>query len=1303
MSIARTAPGKYELQDLVCIELVLRFGKEAVGRFVVEPKGGEDGALFTAGATPQHYEIQGKGAAGQVSLAELALWLTHFPEHGDSNMLLERLLADPVRHLVIVASGRVADALDPLVAPANWRGQPLSAPPATLAQLLLATFRASPIEGQAAKDLGVRRSAHHARIAAALKKAQLAKILRRIVIIERATTTTVTSWIGDHLKRLGVPDDSLDDAINRLKANVGLRRNGTDDLAATLFAQIERDTPASVRPAYYVSRGDEADWVNLLRTGYALLLSGVTRSGKSFAARWVAAEFEASGFRIEEFTTLEAAERYLLDPAGGGRIAIVDDPLGGAHPVSDPDRQLQRLSALLPRVKPARRLIVAQGRERLLETAAASDLAALTHHGHRWADLGRRSPGFLADLWAELADLHGVAEPLRSAMEDAVRAEAVWLEPGSLDYLANLPEAATGTMTVDAAARAASIDAVSLSHALNLEAKSRDLLPALAIASEPQAPAPWSEIAFVCGEGGDTKPSRADKLGMMIVIGGPSRSATPLPDYDAVPVLDLAATDDLDRLERRHILTTDAAGRSGFTHPFYHAAAAACFRNPGPAAAAAMLSMHERALFARDVNTARAAARSLDRLLENAGSRSGVADALFRRAEDGLESLYPAVRDLCFAFLMRHTAQADPVLDGGLARAVHAVSSVELESLEWINGEAMFPVSGEIRDDALVRGIIGPKHAAVAAILGPLAVAGGSALTPEAAAEAMLYFKRNGEDMARGHIANLLAYDEAVIRAEAVKAWLRRPRDDDEDILARIFADTHPLVARRALGAGIAGYQASSTYRQKIILSGLSGMAVSPANAALFLDRLVLFDRDHVIEGEKPWIVFATLMPLVFDALPVGASFIEARLHNAMLEAGPILSPEDLARICDRWVAWIERMDRAGHWLDDFALGVTDILFRFLGDRPDLRADIVARLVSLRLTTSLLTILKDAVDHWPSLSSGEQAAVISALTADAIDTRWRKAVALTRTEVPEAVQAALIAPDVRLADDIDAVRTAIGSDLFAACVAVQAGYPSLLSEWRALEPAPLWKAALEQVVADPNDPLFAAAFSRAMSMSSFGGQDVMPSLIAAAHINADAVFEHLVEHSIYDGGRQHATHWQVLLEVGPASGDRSAWFDRLADVSPEVVDNFTRLDVWITDAEYRAEIEARLATDETVLRSLLMMADLLETTRRIGAQDRDDPSFAEDYPGFTEPAEIGETFGKVIAALVTQSPPRFLATLDVATRILGEEELLTAEVKAALEATREVLLASISAARKSYSAADRARAPTDWLTAQPSA
>ena len=79
MSIARTAPESFELQDLICIELIFRFGIESIDIFLVEPKGGEDGALRTRSPGPLLYEIQAKAGATMVTLADLALWLTHFP------------------------------------------------------------------------------------------------------------------------------------------------------------------------------------------------------------------------------------------------------------------------------------------------------------------------------------------------------------------------------------------------------------------------------------------------------------------------------------------------------------------------------------------------------------------------------------------------------------------------------------------------------------------------------------------------------------------------------------------------------------------------------------------------------------------------------------------------------------------------------------------------------------------------------------------------------------------------------------------------------------------------------------------------------------------------------------------------------------------------------------------------------------------------------------------------------------------------------------------------------------------------
>jgi len=102
---------------------------------------------------------------------------------------------------------------------------------------------------------------------------------------------------------------------------------------------------------------------------------------------------------------------------------------------------------------------------------------------------------------------------------------------------------------------------------------------------------------------------------------------------------------------------------------------------------------------------------------------------------------------------------------------------------------------------------------------------------------------------------------------------------------------------------------------------------------------------------------------------------------------------------------------------------------------------------------------------------------------------------------------------------------------------------------------------------------------------------------------------------------------------------------------------------------------------------------------RVGTDDCDDPSFAEDFPRYGEPSEIGGNMNMIITGLVKQQPPRFLATIDLVRRVLEKEELLTDESRTTLKGIRESMLHGVSAARDAYSAADRAREPTDWVKA----
>ena len=251
----------------------------------------------------------------------------------------------------------------------------------------------------------------------------------------------------------------------------------------------------------------------------------------------------------------------------------------GSSPATEPDRQLQRLEVLVTKVGAVRRLIVAQGQERLLEVAGVGSLDDCRIHGHAWIDTARRSLSFLAQLWLAFAEQAGVGEPLRSAMAEALRTGTARLEPGTLQFLANLPAAKPGAMTVAEAERAALIDAKALSRALGGEASSPTLLRALAIGSSPREAVAWEELAFIGGEGGDVLPTRAAYLGLMMTMGGGARVAAPLPDYQATPQLDPPSLADLDMLERRRMIETTARRIAAISRiPFTVRRASCCFR-----------------------------------------------------------------------------------------------------------------------------------------------------------------------------------------------------------------------------------------------------------------------------------------------------------------------------------------------------------------------------------------------------------------------------------------------------------------------------------------------------------------------------------------------------------------------------------------------------------------------------------------------------------------------------------------------------------------------------------------------------
>ncbi len=370
MSIATTAPEKFDFQDLVCAELALRFEERAGASLIIEPAGGEDAELGfdpPAGGVSL-IEVQVKGTASAVTLASIAECLTHFPPRKATSCLLERLIDNPFRVVLLVMSGRCDDAASRYVMGPDWDGA--THPPSHLriadAKALLQAFKIADLPGKDSSKLKANRKVHIEKLAQTLDPAGLRTVFERLIVVERVSSSYLEAQCEHHLRaRHRIPGDRCPDVIARLQTSIKRAKSEGVDAFPLIQTILKEVAPPPLRPVGYVDRGQEKKWTEVLSQEKALLLSGSPRCGKSDAARRIAAEFQSLGYEVRVGSDADEATRFLLDNSIGDCLYVLDDPLGGTRPVPEPERTLERLRTLVPQLTNNRKLLVAQTQDRL--------------------------------------------------------------------------------------------------------------------------------------------------------------------------------------------------------------------------------------------------------------------------------------------------------------------------------------------------------------------------------------------------------------------------------------------------------------------------------------------------------------------------------------------------------------------------------------------------------------------------------------------------------------------------------------------------------------------------------------------------------------------------------------------------------------------------------------------------------------------------------------------------------------------------------------------------------------------------
>lgn len=1253
MTIATIAPQKFAFQDLVCVETMLRFYAHADAKFFVEPDDGEDAELtFAVGGRAVRCEIQVKGAGGEIALDGVAACLAHAPPRRAAPTLLERLMADPDRFAVLVMSGRANDASSVYLGGSGWRGEHHagSRVKATDTTALIGAFATADVAGSDGGRLKIERQTHNARIATSADPAAVREALGRTILFDRVDDAELQARCAERLRQdHGIPSDRTTAVLHELRSAVVEAKANRTDALPLLRRILARVSPPPIRPHDYIARGNELALIDTLSRDNVLLLSGTPRVGKSYAARWIAAEFMPLGYDVQEFADVDSAERFLLEPGTAPRLALLDDPLDGPQISAQAARSLARLANLIRRTRPQRKLLVAQGLEPLLATSRTTSLAQTVTAHLRWHDMGDPGSTFLVSLWRSFALTFAVDGMLCDRVADALAGGSLALEPGCLEHLAANAHRVNASASIAEITRLAREDAAQLGRTLSADGL-EDLAVSLSIATAPQEPIGLVELAYVRGSGGSGLPGKRTGLSTITTIGGPPIPPAAAPVYDHTPELSAADRSRLDALERRRLITIGTKPMIGFTHPFYRAAAETLLEAPTYHAAQDIGRSISRGLFCLSPQTSRATARNLDWVFDRLAGHPTERDIIVAQAIEGLRSLFPATRDLCFRFLLNRLSDFSEERQHKLPGWIRSVTSVTLDDLEWSDGEAHLPYGEHREIDYLDRVFRTVRQRDVSAELTLLDAPEG-VIMPERAAAVLRFLATAPDSMTLTVAGRLLSYDEAALRAEATKLWLSRLRSGDDEVLERIFADDHPSCALAALKGVIRSWDASGPDRQARHLDGLATLAGNVAAAASMLELLVLFDREEHTGEHPPWPIFERLMPIVMGVLPYNAVFIDARLFAVARSALDALSAPSLVALCDGWIEWLERNERAGRLPSDFSLGVAEILLRATAAQPALRRDRVARLLAFTGTGAKMTFVADMIDHWELLLPEERTAVLERLTSGRSDDCWLQAVALTRSEVPSAVVSKLLPDGIDLSQPPARLIAAVPPPLIEAAIHVYSGQPQplwWLGTHHSGEDA--WEPVVEAIALRPDHPLFELAWDHIAYAGD--GQRVARFVKDLGATSAERVLGILLRLKVGCTGNFMPETWSTLLRLASDPDEHARWLDRMVETSPAILDDISDLTLWMTEERDLRGVSDRLKRDFVPL----------ELTQ-----------IAFDPPDGFDARELQNDAVKALALFIRERPPLLFGTCDRLIHLLERSAVDKAGLIAALRDRRDAI------------------------------
>lgn len=1029
MSIERSGPQGYDYQYLVTAYLSLRKIEENNIEIYIEKEGGEDAEILFRNAGERiKYEVQVKGTKKDIGMEELVSWLHHFPNRESEENLLSRLIDNKNSLGIFFTRGRCRDEIKNFVSKNTLSSHITS--PLDKRNIKLYVYELGCLfngsKGTTNKLEKKRKEYCQRQIEMFEENIEVLKeVSKRVLIFELQEEDLLKDHIFSLLnKKYLVPQNQTSSVLINLIELIKKGRNEKVEIFNEFYNVIQEYSANQIfNPELNIIRPETPMLKENLEKNNVLLMTGISFCGKTHLAKQIAGEFQSEGYNCLEEIDVSKAIRFLSENTVEERLCILEDPFGHFNLEQNIVELWTKLEDFSYKIKPHRKLIITSKKDLLTLYNETKEISECNLGDYEWVDLTLKENGIASTLWEKYALTKNLNPELISKVKRIIIDEKAndLLQPGQIKNLVLKIDQKKRNVTKDEMFKLATIDSKKISQYYRQQDEIfKKVVTVLGLGANTVFSINEKEVAHILS-------SRQDFPGIDFLEDdgdgdlAESQSSNDFPQYEEEYCLNDDITNVLDNLISRNYIVMRRE-EIWFSHPtFLEASKYFYFNLTKRSELKWFLKVIKKTLSNLNPSVALAAVKQLRVLHDEYHLNSEFQKEIIEISLKAMNSIFPSVRDEALIFLIAisenlslsnqeilfHQLKTEPVSERNL---------MWKDGKPWILNENAKRNSDEIRKkltdlyltdkevfESYKNNLLNSKNEEV-----PLEV-------KWKLLHGYISYKLSKKD-SKTLLYKIMFVNESFIRSKSAY-FLLRDFAEDQEIVDLVLNDPHPYVRYQGIKGIFQGWSSYEDSSKKILLSKLlkafknSGLSVTAHYFMINFNDLhgsKNIDLANMNGNEKKsiWELWAILFPEYLNNLPP-IMIKESALYLTIQEADKQVSEMQIKLVIESWVDWINR-NLVKRTLTDYGLGVAEVLLTSktisIGDRESF----VFQLLNSRDSNFICNSLGSYIDHWNILNEKEKLFVLQTVSSNREDSRWLKAISLTRRTVPIEIQELLL-------------------------------------------------------------------------------------------------------------------------------------------------------------------------------------------------------------------------------------------------------------------------------------------------------